>query len=439
MSSYVRILHASPDAPPVDVYANDNMIARSLTYRSFTEYLPVAPGRYNIKAYPAGTKTTPFMDTSLALPDQAILTAAVAGRLADIGLLPVSDQPVTVTPGKVNLKFVHLSPNAPNVDLTLPDGTILFKSISYKENTEYRAMNPGTYTLQARVAGTNHVVLTVPNQNFNGGKAYTAYAVGLAGGNPPLQLLTPLDGSSYLSVNDGKPGQTNNQGTTMSMVLDAKKGDVNGDGVVDRVVLKGNKPGGPESPFEDNISVCVENGKTRETVCTNPQYNAGYHAGLFLADFDKDHIPDILVRIESGGSGGYLYSYVYTFKNNQLVKVFDFEDFNEASQYEANFRDHYQVVVTSKNSGRTFLIDLRDRKEDYSDLYNSNGQLKKPVQGGVLALGALKPEDVDGDGDFELIAYQRIIGRNNADTLGYIKTTLEWDGSNFVPVDIRVV
>lgn len=429
MSSYVRVLHASPDIPPVDVYTNDKIIARSLTYRSFTEYLPVAPGSYNIKVYSAGTKTPPVIDTSLGIPDKAILTVAVTGRLAYIILLSVSDQPLTKTPGMVNIKFVNLSPNAPNVDIALPDGTVLFKNVPFKGNTEYIAINPRNYTLQARVAGANNVVLTVPNQKFAAGKVYTAYSVGLVGGNPPLQLLTPLDGSSYLKTNG------NNQTNT---ILDFKKADVNGDGVLDNVSLTGNKPD-PESPFADNITLCVEDGKTRNKICTTPPFNAGYNANLFLADFTGDHISDILVRIESGGSGGYLYAYVYSLKDNRLVKIFDSEDFNAKSQFNVVFRDNYKVEVTQANTNKTFTIDLSDRKEDYSDIYDKNGKLIRPVQGEVLALGALEPVDTNQDRNYELMAYQRVIGRYNADTMGYVKTTLKWDGSSFVPVDISIV
>lgn len=198
MSSYIRILHASPDAPAVDVYADGKLIAQNLSFANFTEYQPLTPGSYNIKVYPAGTATNPVINTSLDLPDRSIYTAAVTGRLDDISLLPVPDTPMAATPGKVSLRFVHLSPDTPTVDITLPDGTVLFRNVSFKDITDYLAVDPGTYTLQARAAGTDRVLLNVPNQTFTGGRFYTAYAVGLAGGTPPLQLLTALDGNTYI-------------------------------------------------------------------------------------------------------------------------------------------------------------------------------------------------------------------------------------------------
>ena len=47
-NSYVQVLHVSPDAPPVDIYANGNMIVQNLAYKDLTGYLAVPPGEYNI-------------------------------------------------------------------------------------------------------------------------------------------------------------------------------------------------------------------------------------------------------------------------------------------------------------------------------------------------------------------------------------------------------
>lgn len=49
--SHVRILHASPDAPAVDIYINDNLIYKGLSYKSFTEYMPLISMVYNIKYF----------------------------------------------------------------------------------------------------------------------------------------------------------------------------------------------------------------------------------------------------------------------------------------------------------------------------------------------------------------------------------------------------
>lgn len=196
--SYARLLHASPDAPPVDVYLNDRKVASNLTYRNFTGYLKIPTGLYTIKVYPAGTTTNPVISTQLQVPARSIYTLAVIGKLQDISLQPILEPVISYNPGTSLIRFIHLSPNTPPVDITLPSGQRLFKDVEYREVTGYIPINPGTYTIQARPAGTDNIALVVPNINLLPNRIYSVYAIGLLDGNPTLQVLIPLDGSTYL-------------------------------------------------------------------------------------------------------------------------------------------------------------------------------------------------------------------------------------------------
>ncbi|WP_461206955.1 DUF4397 domain-containing protein [Clostridium sp. DL1XJH146] len=196
--SFIRVFHASPDAPAVDVYANGVKIAGNLKYRQFTEYLKVTPGIYNIKVYPAGTKTNPVIATKYKIEPETITTIAAIGTLDSIHLLPIDDPILAKVPDKASVRFSHLSPNTPSVDVTLPDGTIIFENVSYEETSDYIEVDPGKYTLQARPTGTDKIALIVPNIHLKPNRFYTVYAIGLLGGNPPLQVVIPLDGNTYI-------------------------------------------------------------------------------------------------------------------------------------------------------------------------------------------------------------------------------------------------
>lgn len=192
---YVRVIHTVPDAPNVDIYANDNLIVNNLAYGNYTDYLPVPEGVYKISIYPAGTKNSPVVANMLKVNDNSILTVAAVGTLSDIGLLAISDANETMSQGSAMIRFLHLSPNAPAVDITLPDGTVIFSNIAYKNITPYTDVMPMNYTLQVRVAGTSDVVLTVPNVNLDPDKYYTIYAIGLVGEEPDLEALLLEDGT----------------------------------------------------------------------------------------------------------------------------------------------------------------------------------------------------------------------------------------------------
>lgn len=193
---YLRVLHAVPDAPNVDVYANDKLIAQNLSYSQYTKYLPIPEGTYTISLYVTGTKDSPVLSNMLSVNKTDMLTVAAIGMLSNISLLAISDANMPADPTKAKVRFAHLSPNAPAVDITLPDGTILFSNVSFKQVAQYISVPPSTYTLQVRLAGTDTVVLTVPNINLQANKFYTVYAIGLAGETPELQALLVLDSNA---------------------------------------------------------------------------------------------------------------------------------------------------------------------------------------------------------------------------------------------------
>lgn len=196
-NSFVRVLHASPDAPMVDIYANDNLIIKRISYQQFTPYFQLPVGRYNIKIYPSGTKTNLILNAEVNIPANMIFTIAAIGKLPNIELYAVPDM-TAINQTKTLIKFVHLSPDAPNVDITLRNGTKIFENVGYKDATNYITVNPATYTIQARPTGDQNVILNVPNIRLRPNKAYTIYLVGFAEGTPSLQVLIPLDGSSYI-------------------------------------------------------------------------------------------------------------------------------------------------------------------------------------------------------------------------------------------------
>ncbi|MDD3394262.1 MAG: DUF4397 domain-containing protein [Anaerotignum sp.] len=191
---YVRVIHTVPDAPNVDIYANDKRIVSNLAFGKYTDYLSVPEGDYKISLYVAGTKDSPVLTDMLTVDKNSKTTVAAVGNLKDIELRAIIDANQAKKAGKAMIRFLHLSPNAPAVDITLPDGTVIFSNIPFEHITPYIDVLPMNYTLQVRAAGTDDVVLTVPNVKLDADKYYTVYAIGLAGGKPELQALLIQDG-----------------------------------------------------------------------------------------------------------------------------------------------------------------------------------------------------------------------------------------------------
>ncbi|MCM1989434.1 VCBS repeat-containing protein [Oceanirhabdus seepicola] len=217
-------------------------------------------------------------------------------------------------------------------------------------------------------------------------------------------------------------------------ILDFKQQDVNGDNIIDSIYLVGDKPNEIESPFTDNIALLIHDGKTNISTTISLKENAGYNPTIFLGDFTGNKVSDILISIDSGGSGGYGFYYIYSYISNTLEKIFDHAKFNQEYKYDVIYKDYDEVEVKEKDKSKKYIIDIKYKGKEYlSEIYDSNGRLKVPIQGWVNPLGGLYPVDFQRDGTYELYAYQRIAGRYNADGLGYVQTSLKWTEGEFVP------
>lgn len=192
--SYLRVLHAAPNTPNVDVYVNNNRLLQNISYKEFSKYLPLSPGNYHIKVYPAGQKTNPVIDTNVSIPPLSMFTAAVIGKLPKLSLLPIPEPIAPQAAGTTCVRFAHLSPDALAVDVTIPTGTKLFSNVNYKEVTPYAKPPAGIYTIQIKLTRNGETVLTVSGVNLMADRCYTLYVVGLAAGNPPLEVLKSIDG-----------------------------------------------------------------------------------------------------------------------------------------------------------------------------------------------------------------------------------------------------
>lgn len=213
-------------------------------------------------------------------------------------------------------------------------------------------------------------------------------------------------------------------------VLFTAIGDVNGDGIPDKVYLTGSKS--PDSPFSQNITLVIQDGRTGRSSIQKLEQSAGYNPRIFLGDFTGNGIKDIFISIDSGGSGAFMYHYIYSFYNNQLRLLFDFNIYNNQYQYNVIYKDDYQVEVISKENNTKYIIDISMKDFNYlNEIYDPYGNRKEPITGFVNPLSGLYPVDFDSDNVYELLAYQKIAGRYNADSLGYVLNSLKWNSNYF--------
>lgn len=192
----LMVVHASPDAPQVDIYVDGTKVRDTLSFPGNTSYLQINSGTRNIKVNVAGTNTTVIGPVDLSFNANTNTSIFAIDSVAKISPLVVSDDLTAPASGKAHIRFIHLSPNAPGVDVSVtgqPQGTGLFTNRTFNKTitgseSSFTPVDAGTYNLEVRLANTLTVVLPLPGITLSAGKIYTVFASGFVGGSGIQQL-----------------------------------------------------------------------------------------------------------------------------------------------------------------------------------------------------------------------------------------------------------
>lgn len=179
----VMVIHASPDAPGVDLLVDNVKVNSSaLSFPNNTGYLALDAGARNFKVNVSGTTTTVINATPTIMKDKNYSVFAV-DSVSKISAVLVEDDLSSPASGKSHIRFIHLSPNAPAVDIALDGGAVVFGDYTFKEASAFTPLNAGSYDLEVRVAGTSTVALDLDPITLEAGKIYTVFAKGFLGGS----------------------------------------------------------------------------------------------------------------------------------------------------------------------------------------------------------------------------------------------------------------
>ena len=198
----VRVIHAA-EAPPVDVYLNNQIAAEDVTFRQATDYLSLPAGTYGVTVFPAGADPAteaPAMLGELVLAEGDVASLVAMGADGAFQLVRMEDNPTPVADDEARLSLLNALPDAASVDLVDPglpldenDSTVLIPAASYGEVVE-------TLVVDA-TAGRTLAVLPAGDLTAN---PYVTYRdLALEGGSNNLIIPAPerlTDGSTRVAV-----------------------------------------------------------------------------------------------------------------------------------------------------------------------------------------------------------------------------------------------
>lgn len=204
----VRVIHGSPDAPPVDVYAEGvaTALISNLAYGQTSDYLDLDAGTYNIQLRGAGADPTsaPVFETGdLVINEDDKITALAAGLFASSNpadqfrVLTYAENFTAPPAGNAAVRIIHASPDAPTVALDVGDDGTADKTglLRFGETgAEGIALPSGTELQIAIWVGTTRVTAFTTPQLPEGAELFVI-ASGLLS-----KLPRETDGFSLLAV-----------------------------------------------------------------------------------------------------------------------------------------------------------------------------------------------------------------------------------------------
>lgn len=171
----VRVAHASPNAPSVDIAVNGATALTNVPYPVSSEYLPITSGSTRLQVKVAGTETS-VIDATVPLSALKSYSVFAVNFVSAIEPLLLEDDRSAPAAGKARLRVIHGSADAPAVDVAV-DGSVQIANLSFKGASAYLEVPAGTYPVEVRAAGTSTALLSA-NLTLEAGGVYTVLAKG---------------------------------------------------------------------------------------------------------------------------------------------------------------------------------------------------------------------------------------------------------------------
>jgi hypothetical protein len=211
----VRFIHVSPDAGPVDILVDGQIVVKNASYGAVTRFTPISAADHKVQVFPAG------QDTGSALLDQTFtFTAGQAYQFSVLGFhsqrtggdqgLRLHQDQIDLTPlpaGQARVRLVHAVPGGGAATVKTAQGTTLIDSTSFDNASDYVVVDAGSYDLTVKLAQSgdqNPITLDAKGTQFKEGTVYDLFVIGRPDANS-VQVLVLTAPASVRTGAQGTP------------------------------------------------------------------------------------------------------------------------------------------------------------------------------------------------------------------------------------------
>jgi len=184
-TAFLRVLHAIPNGPAVDVYTGATKVASNVDFKTLGDYVSTPSGRNTLKVVATGKTEPALVSEEKSLTKGKYFTLVVTGKQAP-SLLLVNDSAGKEITDKARVRVIHAAPGLSDVLVTVPSTrtasgytNLLSNPLGYG-TTASRSIKPTTTSIQIRSLD-GHLLKEVGNVQLQAGHRYDAFALGEVG------------------------------------------------------------------------------------------------------------------------------------------------------------------------------------------------------------------------------------------------------------------
>lgn len=185
-NAFITAMNLAFYSPSTQIYLNGNVLTNPIAPGSYSQsYFSITPGVYDTQFKAVGADST-LSDIPSSPYDSSgfytliLFNRAINGPPASV---KITDDFSTVSSTNSNYRFFNMCPDAPVVDLYFNTSIVqtarsLADNVTNTSYDAFQQVAPGTYTIQAKKAGTDSVVASVSNCTLMPQTAFTIFLSG---------------------------------------------------------------------------------------------------------------------------------------------------------------------------------------------------------------------------------------------------------------------
>ncbi|MEC5216845.1 hypothetical protein RCH09_001798 [Actimicrobium sp. GrIS 1.19] len=214
-NTQLRVIHASADAPNVDVLVGGTTVLTNVPYKTASGFLTIASGTTRVQVNPTGAATS-VIDVSPALNRDRKYSAVAVGSAAaaapaaqKISAVLVDDPGNAPASGNVKIRVVHGAPAVPAVDIyvTAPGATLpalptiaalAYTGVAPASGQLALEVPAGNYEVRATLAGSRTVAFDSGQVALAANADLLMTAIPASGVAPVGLLVAPATGAAFV-------------------------------------------------------------------------------------------------------------------------------------------------------------------------------------------------------------------------------------------------